>query len=179
MEITGNEGTEGTVSHTAQASFEVAENNVSLYKTMRVVFDDVTGTINPKSIPGAQVEYTISVTNQGASPLTNDSMVLADLLPPQLRLFFGNPVVSPFTFVDGATASGLTFTFTSLGDGADDVRFSNDGGSSFVTPTVDVSGYDATSPRINYVEFSPTGTMAEDSGGGSPSFSITFEARLQ
>lgn len=179
VEVTANEGTEGTVSHVGGASFEVVGDNVTVSKTMRVVFDAVTGTNDPKSIPGAQVEYTIGVNNVGPSPLAQDSVVLVDQFPPQLRLFFGNPVVTPFDFQQQTPASTLSFTFTSLGDPNDDVRFSNDGGSTFFTPSVDSFGYDASVPPVDFIEFTPQGTMPGDTGSGAPGFNIVFEARLE
>ena len=79
--------------------------------------------------------------------------------------------------VDGGTPSGLSYTFVSPGDPTDDVQFSNDGGSTFITPTIDLAaGVDATVPRINYVRINPKGVLSATAGG--PSFTLRLSMRL-
>jgi uncharacterized repeat protein (TIGR01451 family) len=53
---------------------------LSVYKSSRVVSDPISGTTNPKAIPGATVEYCISVANAaGGATATNIS--IADVIP--------------------------------------------------------------------------------------------------
>ncbi len=177
VDVSADEGTEGTVSHSAQAGFQVVGANVLLEKEVEVISDAISAS-NPKAIPDAVVEYVIRVANQGADAMAADSVVLQDSLPPDLRFYFGVPP-NPFTFEDGTPASGLSFTFGGLGDGGDDIQFSNDGGATFITPVVDALGFDATVPKINYVELNPKGVMAGDSGGGAPGFEIRFQMRVE
>jgi uncharacterized repeat protein (TIGR01451 family) len=64
----------------AQGRYTVAGAVLTLAKTSRVVSDPVNGTTNPKAIPGATVEYCITVANAaGAATATNVS--LTDDLP--------------------------------------------------------------------------------------------------
>lgn len=177
IEITANEGSEGTVSHQRSGSFGVFDANVALAKSVRVIADDVTNTTNPKGIPGAQVEYTITATNLGTLDLDAGSVVIRDSLPSEVRLFLGSPP-NPIALIEGAQASGLALNFTSLASTTDDVSFSNDGGTTFVTPTVDGNGFDATVPKIDFIQVIPTGTFNGDSGGGPPSFELIFEGRI-
>ncbi|MEM7077187.1 MAG: hypothetical protein AAF513_01040 [Pseudomonadota bacterium] len=177
LEVTANEGSEGDVSHLAEVSFEVSDPRLEVTKSLTTISDPVSGSTNPKSIPLAMLEYSIAVSNTGASPVDLDTMVVADSLPPQMRLFFG-VVPNPVTFVDGSPSSGLTYTFIALGSTSDDIRFSNDGGTTFITPVVDGAGLDATTPRINFIEVSPKGVFAASGGGGDPSFVLRMQMRL-
>ncbi|MEM9622647.1 MAG: DUF3344 domain-containing protein [Pseudomonadota bacterium] len=173
--ITADEGTEGTVSHVVQSTFVVQGSDMLLEKTVEVVTDSISAT-NPKAIPDAIVEYVIRVANRNALPAAN--VVLEDTLPADLRIFFGTPA-NPFVFIDGSPASGLSFTFSGLGDNTDDIRFSNDGGATFVTPVVDAQGFDATVPKINFVELTPQGSLLGASGGSEPGFEIRFRMRVE
>ena len=175
--VRADEGTEGTISHTRATAFTVlVAPSMSLVKTSQTD-SDPTGASNPKSIPGAVVEYTIAVTNSGPGSADADSIVINDLLPGEARLLFDPVSDDPLVFEDGAVPSGLSYTFGSLADPADDVRFSNDGGATSVTPVVDpVSGLDLTSPRINHLRINPKGTLLETSSG--PSFSLRLKVQL-
>lgn len=175
VNITANEGTEGTVSHTASFSFQVVSNLITLEKFVLVASDPVTNVNNPKAIPLAIVEYTIRATNGNGPGSPVDTVVIADSLPPFVRLNFAGG----FGFVDGSPSSALSFTYGGVADGADDVRFSNDGGTTFVVPSVDGAGFDATVPPVNFIEFTPQGTFAPDNGGGSPSFDLIFQVRVE
>jgi hypothetical protein len=80
-------------------------------------------------------------------------------------------------FEDGATASGLSYTFTALGNATDDVAFSEDDGATFdYTPVPDPDGYDAnvTDFRVN-----PGGGFAGAAGGNQPSFTLKFKTRVE
>ncbi len=178
LTLTANEGTEGTVSHSITLPITVALANITLEKFVSTVSDPISGTSLPKSIPEAVLEYVIRVTNDGPTVVDNNSVFIRDALPAEMRLFFGAPV-DPVTFVDGTPASGLTFVFLGLGNGTDDISFSNDGGSTFITPSVDIDGFDATTPPINYLEINPKGTFAAPAGSGSPNFELRFQMRLE
>lgn len=177
VEVTANEGTEGAISHLRGASFGVFDADVALAKAVRVISDNVTNTTNPKGIPGARIEYTITATNLGSLDLDAGSVIIRDSLPPEVRLFLGSPS-DPIALNEGAQPSGLTLNFTSLASTTDDISFSNDGGSTFVAPSVDGNGFDATVPRVNFIEVTPTGIFNGDSGSGPPSFELVFEGRI-
>ncbi len=142
--------------------------NVTATKTSRLISDPVNGTTNPKMIPGAIVEYTITVNNAGTSPIDANTVVVSDPLPIELAPYVSTAAGAPVTFVDGSPSSGLTYNY------AANVTWSNQagGGAPFVyTPVPDVDGVDsaATGLRVN-----PAGTMAATSA-----FSIIFKAQIK
>lgn len=92
--------------------------------------------------------------------------------------FFGSPL-NPVTFIDGAIASGLLFKFIDLASTVNDIDLSNDGGSTFVTPTVDVSGFDTTTPPINFIRINPKGEFKGSDGTNNPSMQMNFRVRVQ
>jgi uncharacterized repeat protein (TIGR01451 family) len=146
-------------------------------KSVNVLNDPVNAAANPKAIPGANVRYTIGVTNQGSGSPDPDSLVVADRIPAELELFvngFGGP--GPVQFVDGATTSALTLVFAGLASATDDIEF-DDGSSTFAySPTPDADGYDA---AVRAIRIRPSGTLAGASLSATPSFELRFQARVQ
>jgi uncharacterized repeat protein (TIGR01451 family) len=142
--------------------------------------DPVNGTTDPKAIPGATERYLVEVTNTGTGTVDADTMFISDPIPANMALRVvdydgGNP--GPVAFVDGSPVSGLTYTFTSLGSGTDDVEFSDDGGSTWTYTPVD-SG-DGTDPAVTDIRINPKGIFAASGGGGDPSFQVRFKAVVQ
>ena len=90
--------------HSAQGTYKVQTADITVQKTsavtkMSINGTDVTGTgvDNPKRIPGATVEYTISVSNAAAAGATATGIVITD------------PVPANMTYVN-CTASGSGIT---------------------------------------------------------------------
>jgi len=177
LSVTANEGSEGTITHTAQSNMIVGTAIITISKNSAVLSDPVNIT-NPKAIPGAIVEYAINVSNAGYGYINTDSIVLTDPVAAATTFFFGSPI-APITFTDGATASGLSFTFIDLSSTTDDVDFSNDGGTTFVTPTTDASGFDTTAPPINFIRINPKGEFRGSDTVNNPSMEIKFRVRVQ
>jgi len=150
---------------------------ISLQKLSNTFSDPVNGTSNPKRIPGAIVTYTLNVTNSGIGSSDNNTVVIADSLPPNTKLVFGSPA-NPISFGDGTPSSGLSFNFSSLASTTDDIDFSNDGGSTFITPSADIDGVDITSPSINYIRINPKGVFNGDTGSGPTAFKLNFKVKL-
>jgi len=148
-------------------------------KSVATISGPVNGTLDPRAIPGAVVEYTVLVTNEGAGPVDADSLVIGDAIPIQGALFVGDlsgPGSGPIAFSDGATASGLTYSFAGLGSLADDVEFSSDGGASWsYVPLPDGAGFD---DAVTHVRVRPTGTFAAGTLAGLPSFQLRFRMRI-
>jgi len=146
-------------------------------KSTVVLNDPVNGAANPKAIPGANVRYTVGVTNQGSGSPDVDTLVIDDVLPSELALYvngFGGP--SPVLFVDGATSSGLSLVFSGLASAADDIEF-DDGASTFTyAPVPDANGYDA---AVRALRIRPSGTFAGASGAATPSFELRFQLRVK
>ena len=124
------------------------------------------------AVPGNDVLYTITLTNNGDGAVDDDSLFFVDALPPEVIFFNGDadgpgPGLGAVVFNDAG--SGLTF------DPNTDVAFATTSPASFAdcSPSL-VSGFD---PAVRYVCFNPQGQMA--SGVPAPSFTLTFRVRLQ
>jgi hypothetical protein len=177
LTVTANEGFETTVFHTALSTMIVGTPNIMISKNSAVLSDPI-NVSNPKAIPGAIIEYSINVENSGFGYVDTDSTILTDPVPAGTTFYFGSPL-NPATFIDGATASGLSFSFIDLSSNIDDIDFSNDGGSSYITPTVDVNGFDTTSPPINFIRINPKGEFNGSDSVNNPSMQIDFRVKVE
>jgi len=149
-------------------------------KTSTVVSDPVNGTVNPKRIPGAVIDYTLSIANTGEGTVDPDGVAVVDPIPASTRLFVGDlggAGSGPVDFVNGSAPSGLTWTYAALGHGADDLDFSNDGGTTWThVPAPDAAGFDISG--TTHLRMRPKGTLAGSTGGGNPSFQLRFRVRI-
>lgn len=137
-------------------------------KTSVVVSDPVNGTVNPKAVPGAIIEYAITIRNVGTRVADFNSIVIIDLMPSNMAF----AVTTPITFTNGTTSSGLnTFNPATM------VSYSTqaNGLSPFTyTPT---GTYDQ---AVRGIRIAPTGTMnSASSATNQPSFTIRFRARVE
>lgn len=140
--------------------------NLVVTKTSTVISDPVNGTSNPKLIPGAVVEYAISVTNAGNQSVTASSIIVADVLPAG----FTYDAATPVTFTNGATPSGLNaFNAATM------VSFSSQPGGGAPFTYSPSAGYDA---NVRGVRIAPTGTMAAATATTQPSFTVRFRGRV-
>jgi hypothetical protein len=148
----------------------------TLTKLVDVFWDPLNQSVNPKFIPGALAQYTIIVIN-AAGPADNNSVVITDAVPANAALYVGDingAGSGPVVFTQGATSSTLTYTFTALGDMADDVSFSKDSGATWTA--VPVAGADGCDPTITHIRINPKGTFVGNATPPSPSFSLSFRA---
>ncbi|MDH3342949.1 MAG: hypothetical protein OEM07_04420, partial [Gammaproteobacteria bacterium] len=170
---------------TAWASITVqSAPSITVLKSVQTISDPVNAGANPKAIPGAVVQYTIISTNSGAGSADNDSTIIIDPIPANTLLYvndIGGAGSGPVVFSQGATSSTLSYTFTALGNGADDLSFSNDGGATWTAlPVADgVTGCDVTAPSITHIRVNPKGTFVGDVVPPSPSFNISFRVCVQ
>ena len=117
------------------------------------------------AIPGADMVYTLTVTNGGGSTVDVNSLVLKDALPAGITFYNGDfdstsPGMGPFQLTAGAS----NVTLPAAGQ-----SYSNNGGASYTyTPA---AGYDA---NVNALRLMPSGTMAANS-----SFTIRFRAKVK
>ncbi len=142
---------------------------LTVVKSSTAFSDPVNGASSPKAIPGADMRYSITVSNSGSLGVSSSTLEIIDKVPANLVYNSG----AAATFANGAIASGLSF------NAANDVRFSNSttgAPANFAACTyTPVTAYD---PAITYVCMRPTGTMAAASSSGQPSFTVTFRARI-
>jgi uncharacterized repeat protein (TIGR01451 family) len=146
---------------------------LTLVKSSKVVSDPVNGTINPKAIPGAVIEYEIIVANPAPNPIDAGSVVLTDPIPRHLDMIVADlgAGTGPIIFLDGpasgAPSSGMTLSYPA------DVAFSSDGGTSWdYAPTA--TGDDGIDPAVNAIRITPQGTFNADDA----EFRIRFRARV-
>lgn len=137
-------------------------------KTSTVISDPRNGTVNPKLIPGAIVEYAITVRNVGNLAVDSSSIVILDVMPAQMAFATGTPV----TFTNGTPTSGLnTFNAGTM------VRYSSAPGGTTGFTYTPTGAFD---PNVRGIRINPTGTMAAATSGTSqPSFTIRFRAQVQ
>jgi uncharacterized repeat protein (TIGR01451 family) len=137
-------------------------------KTSVVISDPVNGTVNPKAIPGAIIEYEITVTNAGARVVDSSSIVILDMMPANMAY----SVISPVTFTDGATSSGLE-SF----DAATMVTYSAQANGSGPFNYTPIGPFDSS---VRGLRIAPAGRMQRaTSAADQPSFSIRFRARVE
>lgn len=137
------------------------ETDLSVTKVSSVISDPInlTPADNPKAIPGARVEYLISVANIGISDA--DNVVITDSGPPEAKLCLIDRSGGPIIANDPGSNSGLTYSFSALNSNSDDLEFSNDGGTTWLyEPTPDGEGCDT---NITNFRVSPGGTFAASS----------------
>lgn len=137
-------------------------------KTSTVISDPVNGTVNPKAIPGAIVEYAIVVRNVGSGRPDTASITIIDAMPPEMAY----ATASGVTFTNGSPTSGLgTFDQSSM------VRFSSTPGEAGPFTYTPVGPFD---PNVRAIRIIPGGRMSQATSGTSqPNFTIRFRARVQ
>jgi uncharacterized repeat protein (TIGR01451 family) len=172
IRVTANEGTEGTVTDLGVSNFTVAipQPSLTILKTSTVLSDPVNNTTNPKRIPLAVVRYDVTVTNSGPGTVDAGTLVITDPVPADASMYVSTASGNPVVFLNGATASGLTYTY------ATHVSYSSTGvaGPWGYTPVPDVNGFD---PLVRAVRVSPAGVMSA-AGAGNPAFTIQFRVRI-
>ena len=171
--MTGGSGSIYDFWHVDDVCFEaIPLPNLLVTKVARTLSDPVNGTNNPKSIPGAIIEYTILVTNSGPGAADADSVRIFDPIPANPELYVDDTSSDPIRFIDGGTASGLSFVY------ATDADFSNQPGGSPLgySPSADADGFDAS---VTAFSLAPTGSLAPSVGGNNPGFSFVFLVRVR
>jgi len=153
--------------------------NLTVVKAVTTLEDPVNGTVDPKAIPGATMRYVVLLTNSGTGPVDADTLVVTDPLPANMALRvvdFDGSTVGPVQFIDGSTASGLSYSFVALDDNGDDVAFSDDGGVTFdYEPSPDANGVDT---LVDAIRINPKGAFA-GSSGSDPSLQLAFKMIVQ
>lgn len=138
---------------------------LQITKVSSIISDPINGTTNPRAIPGAVIQYLITVTNIGTGPVDAGTVIITDPLPTTVSMYVSG---TPVTFTDGSPSSGLALTTAN-------VTYSQavGGGTPFTyTPVPNGSGYDS---KITGLRVAPTGTMAAATTTGSlPYFTLKY-----
>lgn len=77
---TTTDGSDYNAQHSATSTFVINTAQITVAKTSTVTADP-TGGANPKRIPGATIEYAITVTNAATPAVTATGIVISDILP--------------------------------------------------------------------------------------------------
>ncbi len=139
---------------------------LSLKKTAQTLFDPVNGQTNPKSIPGAIVEYTLRSENTGFQLVDNNSTVIQDNIPANMKVCVADTgqCKKPF-LVSSSNTSGLT-----LGN----VAYKING--NFVTnPPADAGGFHS---GVSAIKVTMNGKFL-DKCSGSPAFEVRFRTGIK
>ena len=166
----------GNIINNATALLTVGTPSLVFLKTVAVLNDPVNGTTNPKNIPGAEVLYTLQVTNTGAGLVDLNTTVVNDPIHLNTDLFVGDlsgANTGPIQFVQGTPTSGLTWTYTAIDSTTDDIGFYTD--SACTTLVVPAAPYDTT---VRCIRLNPKGVMAGVTAG-NPSFEMRFKVRVK
>ena len=155
--------------------FTVFVTNLNVTKSVTTVRDPVNAAVLPKGIPGAWLEYTVTVTNLGPGIVDANSVVVIDTLPATLSMCVASACSgggTPVRFDDSASPvpTALTFNY------ATNVSYSTDGATFGYTPVPDANGFDA---AIKAVRIAPTGAMAAPTGAGNPQFRLRYDVLLK
>lgn len=157
---------------------EIVAPALLVVKSSSLVSDPLNGTTNPKAVPGAKVRYTVSASNSTEGTTDSGSTQFTDAVPAALKLCVSDlngTGSGPLIFTNGATSSGLTYTYSSLASTTDSLAFSNNNGASFAyTPVADSSGCDA---NVTHVRVTPSGAFAGKTGATNPS--VTLQMMMQ
>ena len=112
--VVADEGLEGTIQDLGLGTFTVAGTpDVIVMKSVTVLEDPVGGITNPKAIPGARLEYTVTVTNSGTATGPATDVTVTDDLDAHIgagRLAFHSDAYGP--------GSGIRVTAPNIGGGA-------------------------------------------------------------
>ena len=140
-------------------------------KTVLTTSDPENGDTDPFAIPGASVQYTIEISNQGSGAPDDDSVTVTDTVPDNLAL-----CVLPSCQAGGSvildTSGSPSPPAVTLGT----IRYSNDGGATFgYSPNPDADGFDA---AINAIEITLDGNFGALTPAGAPSAQLQITARV-
>ena len=76
---TATDGLARNASHSAVNTYQIATADLTVKKTSQVIWDPLNLGTNPKRIPGAEIEYTITVVNAGSTAAT--ALSVSDDIP--------------------------------------------------------------------------------------------------
>ncbi len=165
--ITAKEGTENTVSDTGVGTFLVQLlPNIMVVKSASVISDPINGvSASAKAIPGAEIQYTIQVINNGGGVADADSIVVSDVVPANTTMYVDTAGIA-VTF--SCSSCGLTTPWTYAN--AVSYSYQSGGGPPYVYPPTTI-GYD---PLVKGVRIKPSGTL----NGGGASFTVMFKMQI-
>jgi uncharacterized repeat protein (TIGR01451 family) len=154
-----------------------AADTLGVTKTATVISDPV-GSVAPKSLPGAVVDYKVVFTNPATNALKPvNNVVVEDQLPANVILRVSDLAGAgkgPVEFLDGNIlglfSSGLACSFVSLSSTSDCIEFS-DGTSWTYVPVPDANGYDG---NVRAIRLKPATTF-----NTAGSFQLRYRVKIR
>jgi hypothetical protein len=154
--------------------------DLTVTRTTQSFSDPLNNTSNQKSIPGAIMLNTTNVRNSAPGTADSGSVVITEAIPANMALRvlnFDGSTAGPVRFTNGTPLSGLTYTFTSLGNTGDDVSFSNNNGATYTyTPIANANGVDL---AVTNIRINPKGTFLGSTGGNDRQANFAFKLVVQ
>lgn len=166
---------QGSKSSTITFTLIVAPQPTTMAVTSATTWDGISGTTDPKAIPGSRRRASITIANPDIVGL--DTNTLALVMPVAAGTIValdgdGSGSGSVVQTTDGSPASGLTVSYVSPSSTTDNVDFSSDGGVSWTY--VPTAGDTTSEAAVTHIRIRPQGGMAAKS---SFSVSIPFLVR--
>ena len=138
--------------------------NIMVLKSAQVLSDPVSGaTPTAKAIPGAVMEYTVTVTNAGSGVADADSIIITDPVPANTTMYV-DTAGTAVTFL--CSGCGLTWTYAN----AVSYSYQPGGGAPYVYPPTTI-GYD---PLVKGVQIKPGGVL----NGGGAGFTVKYRVQI-
>ena len=134
-------------------------------KTITTIYDPINLATNPKSIPGAIHEYTLKAENFGFMHADNNTTVLLDTIPPNMKTCVANIGQCKKPYLIGATnSSGMTLgTVTYTVNGVDTTN-----------PPADADGFNT---NVSKIKIAMQGEFP-DVCSGAHSFEVKFRTGI-
>lgn len=151
--------------------------NIAIALSSNIVGSPAVGGGTLAAIPGAVMDFFVTVSGPGENGTPAASFAVTDKVPEHLALFVGDldrSGTGPAMFKDNN--SGLKFMFNGLSSEDDSIEFSNNGGQTFdYIPTADSDGFDA---NVTHVKFRPSGSLLP-TAGSSERFSLRYRMKVK
>ncbi|MCP3936047.1 MAG: hypothetical protein GY708_11825 [Actinomycetia bacterium] len=160
-------GNGATTDGASDAPLTIVAPQLTIVKSSSVISDPINGGTDPLRIPGAVVEYSVIVTNNGDGSPDEDTVVVTDPIDSGKLAF---DVTTGVTFTDGTTSSALSLGTVAYSSTAAPGPYVYD-----YTPVPDGDGYDGV---VTSVQISTTGTLA-NGGAPAPSFTVKFRVKVE
>ncbi|MDK2778687.1 MAG: CCXG family PEP-CTERM protein [Pseudomonadota bacterium] len=184
----GSDGSWGSISSARLYQCD-GYSDLQLTSVPAVQSDPVNDSENPKNIPGAIVDMAVTAQNNGSlssdysSSLTAANTAVVQALDGHSELYVGGLADDggPVTFSDGSgdSASGLSYSFSSLAATDDSLEFDcNDSGTYDCDETTMDIGSDGYAANITAFRILFTGSLKPRSGDLTPQFEYRYRVRV-
>ncbi|SOB79460.1 hypothetical protein SAMN06297144_0561 [Sphingomonas guangdongensis] len=162
------------------AATPAAADPLTVTKSVTVISDPL-GSVVPRSLPGAVVEYKSRATNPAANVLVPvKDLLLVENLPVNVELRVADLATAgkgPVEFADGSLLgtgllpSGLSYNYSTAAPTTDGLEFSTNGTNWTYQPVANAAGYD---PAVRAIRIKLTGNFT-----AATSFQLRYRARIR